>query len=80
MRNAAISVIWAAAWKDQVTGSDLSDMLEAADCGDTCIRNYLHIEAITVNVTERDSEPANARSVLSLYFGTAISHIGDVKS
>ena len=77
MRNAAISVIWAGDWNEQVTGSDLSDMLETADCGDTCIRNYLHIVAITVNVTERDSEPANARHVFLHISETAISNIGD---
>ena len=54
-------------------------MLETADCGDTRIRNHLHSEAIPVNVTERDSEPANSMYVLSLYFGTVISHIRDVK-
>ena len=71
MRNAAISVIWAGAWKEQVTGSDLSGMLETADCGDTRIGNHLHIEAIPVSVTEHDSEPASSKYVLSSYFGNS---------
>ena len=79
MRNAAISVIRAGDWKEQVTGSDLSGMLEAADCGDTRIRNHLHSKVIAVNVTKRDSEPANARHVFLHISETAISNIGDVK-
>ena len=76
-RNAAISVIRAAERSEQVTGSDLSGMLEAADCGDTRISNHLHCEAIIVNVTKRDSEPANARHVFLHISETAISNIGD---
>ena len=54
-------------------------MLEAADCGDTRIRNHLHCKAIVVNVTKRDSEPANARHVFLHISETAILHIRDVQ-